>query len=667
MFRINPQTARLDDIGTPSAGGGGTVTSVGGGVGWTPTPDPIVGAGVGNLDIFDLTAETALAAGDWFAFVDVSVGTTPASQRRVTFANLGIALNTVLDHGLLLGNADDDHLQYLLLAGRAGTANDALLSTTVAGSLTGSSAAGLGLNLIGSSNATRAGVFVNNVTFTHASGTFGAFRIPMTVTNDGGSAINAIEIGQSAGSPNTWSMTTAPVGRALVFGPRIQNTTAGVVTDLGAWLLFANGATFRSNNTAAMTMAELRTFTDVPVFAVVTGGDLTCALMTTVYSQPNIGTSCTVSTRRGLWFREKNALGAGTQTDVIGYDYEAQTAAGLNIFARNQDSAAETRHAGPGVYGANAGPTNASVGLEVQSTTRAMLLSRMTTAQKTTLTGVAVADGMLLYDSTTNKLNARENGAWIEFQPLDADLTAYAALVTAGLVARTGAGTVATRTLTGPAAGISVANGDGVAGNPTLSLVNDLSALEGLGSTGLAARTAADTWAQRTIVSGNTTRLTVTNPGGVAGNPTLNPLQPQTAARGQISGSQSITSATDTPVEFDGTDIYDTSAIHDPSSNNTRFTVPTTGLYLIHGSVEFAANAIGSRVVAIQKDGTTLQAVVRRNDVSAAASTIVEVSTIINMAATTYIEMIVNQNSGGALNVTADATTTYLAVVRLSD
>src|SRR5262245_1364136 len=58
-----------------------------------------------------------------------------------------------------------------------------------------------------------------------------------------------------------------------------------------------------------------------------------------------------------------------------------------------------------------------------------------------------------------------------------------------GLVARTGSLTAAARTITGPAAGISVSNGDGTGGNPTLALANDLAALEGLGSTGLAART----------------------------------------------------------------------------------------------------------------------------------------------------------------------------------
>jgi hypothetical protein len=104
-------------------------------------------------------------------------------------------------------------------------------------------------------------------------------------------------------------------------------------------------------------------------------------------------------------------------------------------------------------------------------------------------------------------------------QPLDSDLTAVAALATTGLISRTGTGTAATRTLTAPAAGITVTNGDGVAGNPTLVLANDLSALEGLGSTGIAVRSASDTWVQRTITA--SAGITVTNGDGVSGNPAL--------------------------------------------------------------------------------------------------------------------------------------------------
>lgn len=105
-------------------------------------------------------------------------------------------------------------------------------------------------------------------------------------------------------------------------------------------------------------------------------------------------------------------------------------------------------------------------------------------------------------------------------QAQDADLQALADNITNGLWARTGAGTGAARTLTQPAAGITVTNGDGVAGNPTLALTDDLNALENLASTGLAARTAANTWAQRTI-TGTANKVTVTNGDGVSGNPTL--------------------------------------------------------------------------------------------------------------------------------------------------
>ncbi len=77
----------------------------------------------------------------------------------------------------------------------------------------------------------------------------------------------------------------------------------------------------------------------------------------------------------------------------------------------------------------------------------------------------------------------------------DSDVNAVASLSSNGLVARTGSGSVSARTLTAPAAGITVSNGDGVSGNPTLALANDLSALEGLSSSGLAKRTGTDTWA----------------------------------------------------------------------------------------------------------------------------------------------------------------------------
>ena len=104
-------------------------------------------------------------------------------------------------------------------------------------------------------------------------------------------------------------------------------------------------------------------------------------------------------------------------------------------------------------------------------------------------------------------------------QASDSDLTALAGLSSNGLIARTGSGTAAVRTLTAPAAGITVSNGDGVSGNPTLALANDLSALEAMSGTGLVARTASETYAQRTLTGGG--GISVTNGDGASGNPTL--------------------------------------------------------------------------------------------------------------------------------------------------
>lgn len=59
-----------------------------------------------------------------------------------------------------------------------------------------------------------------------------------------------------------------------------------------------------------------------------------------------------------------------------------------------------------------------------------------------------------------------------EKQPLDATLTALAAHNTNGILVQTAADTFTGRTVTGTAGNISVSNGDGVAGNPTLDLVD---------------------------------------------------------------------------------------------------------------------------------------------------------------------------------------------------
>jgi hypothetical protein len=132
-------------------------------------------------------------------------------------------------------------------------------------------------------------------------------------------------------------------------------------------------------------------------------------------------------------------------------------------------------------------------------------------------------------------------------QDADADLTELSALTGTGIAVRSAiTPTWVLRSLTAPAAGFTITNPAGVGGDPTFVLANDLAALEALSSTGLAARTGTDAWAQRTLTA-PAAGLTIANPAGVAGNPTF-ALANDLAALEGLSGTHTMyyRSATDT-------------------------------------------------------------------------------------------------------------------------
>lgn len=68
-------------------------------------------------------------------------------------------------------------------------------------------------------------------------------------------------------------------------------------------------------------------------------------------------------------------------------------------------------------------------------------------------------------------------------QPLDADLTAIAALASTGILARTAANTYALRTISAGSAKISITNGDGVSGNPSIDVSEASLTLDNIGGT----------------------------------------------------------------------------------------------------------------------------------------------------------------------------------------
>ena len=114
--------------------------------------------------------------------------------------------------------------------------------------------------------------------------------------------------------------------------------------------------------------------------------------------------------------------------------------------------------------------------------------------------------------------------------------------------------------------------------------------------------------------------------------------------------TQSVPNNTQTAVEFD-TEAFDTDGFHDNAVNNVRLTVPSgkAGKYHIGGSSGLAANATGARQLSIRLNGTTYLAMFAMVGASGSSFRAV-VDTVYDLAVGDYVELMMFQTSGGALN-----------------
>jgi hypothetical protein len=119
--------------------------------------------------------------------------------------------------------------------------------------------------------------------------------------------------------------------------------------------------------------------------------------------------------------------------------------------------------------------------------------------------------------------------------------------------------------------------------------------------------------------------------------------------RAYNSANISINDSTLTALTFDS-ERYDTDTMHSTVTGTGKLTATTAGTYHIIGQVRFATSAVGVRQISIRLNGTTTLAFKGMSAASASVhGDIVETDYQFN--ATDYVELIVYQTSGGALNV----------------
>jgi hypothetical protein len=126
------------------------------------------------------------------------------------------------------------------------------------------------------------------------------------------------------------------------------------------------------------------------------------------------------------------------------------------------------------------------------------------------------------------------------------------------------------------------------------------------------------------------------------------------AVRVLHNANQSITSGVGTALAFNS-ERYDraggaSAAHHDTVTLNTRLTSLYAGVYKISACTSFAANATGIRQLQIRLNGATIIGAVSTGAVSG-ASIEQNLTVDYSLAVSDYVEVIVAQNSGGALNL----------------
>jgi hypothetical protein len=227
--------------------------------------------------------------------------------------------------------------------------------------------------------------------------------------------------------------------------------------------------------------------------------------------------------------------------------------------------------------------------------------------------GAAITSTNLSYlsGSTSNIQTQLDNK-----QPLDATLTALSGIdALTGILVETTTNTFVARTLVAPSQGITITNPAGIAGNPTFALANDLAALEGLTTTGYIVRTGDGTATTRSI-AGTVGNIVVTNGSGVASDTSIDLAVVTDAGTGSFLKFTTDTfgrvTGTTPVVTTDITGLVDSTYVNVTGDTMTGSLVMATGTHItLTDTAVSATDAVNKAYVDALQNGLSWKQAVR--------------------------------------------------------